>query len=133
MFFTTAAAFVSWMLFREPSVAVDQETLRKIPYRFFLLFWVVYYLINRKDKSIVSDERDRLIAARRVEAGYVSLALMMLFTATVAGLDSYRGFVLSRSPEWIEGYVVLLLMISISVSSAAGVMHYLRDRVGDDG
>lgn len=96
--------------------------------RALILFLVGYVVIKRNKDSIFVDERDRQIKAKRLQAGYTSLALMLLFVATVLGLEEYTNFIDSLTTAWMESFVMLMLLASFSISFAVSVFYYWRDR-----
>ena len=96
--------------------------------RVFWVFLVGYVLLKRNKNSIFVDERDHRIKSKRLQAGYTSLALMLLFVATMQGLEADKGVVATRTAAWMESFVMLMLLASFSISFAVGVFHYWRDR-----
>ena len=96
--------------------------------RALILFLVGYVLIKRNKDSVFADERDSQIKAKRLQAGYTSLALMLLLVATVLGLEGYADFIDSLTAAWMESFVMLMLLASFFISFSVGVFHYWRDR-----
>ena len=105
----------------------DVDTARHAS-RAMILFLVGYVLVKRNKDSVFVDERDNQIRSKRLQAGYMSLALMLLFVATVLGLEGYANFVESLTTAWMESFVMLMLFASLSISFSVGVFHYWRDR-----
>ncbi|MEL1263855.1 hypothetical protein AAD027_05630 [Pseudoxanthomonas putridarboris] len=95
--------------------------------RLMILFLLAAYFIKRRDASPLADERDRSIEARRANAGYMSLALMIVVCATL-GLEGYDVFWRSRSPAWLGSGLMFLMFASLVIHSLVGVVHYWRDR-----
>lgn len=128
--FSAASAYLGWRLFVADLVygySFGPKTAQRASY-VFTFFLGGYYFIRRKDKSTFADERDRQIALKRLQAGYLSLALMLVFAVTVLGLESYKVFFHSLSRGWVEGVLMLMLMSSIAIHSGVGVVCYWRDR-----
>jgi succinate dehydrogenase/fumarate reductase cytochrome b subunit len=128
--FAAASAYLGWRLFVADLIyghSFGQKTAQRASYAFFS-FLVGYYFIKRKDNSAFVDERDKQIALKRIEAGYLSLGLMLVFAVTVVGLESYEVFFNSLSPSWVEGLLMLMLMSSVAIHSMVGVVCYWRDR-----
>lgn len=124
--FTVGALYLVWSLFFRGSAQTSAHDAGD----FFLLFWVVYYLVSRKDKALVVDERDRQIAAKSGSAGYFALALMVFAAAKLVAdwWDGAEVFVQSLSMGWVDGFLMLLLVASLAIQSAVSVYYYWRDR-----
>ncbi len=120
--------YLALRLFTGDGAGVDGSTARTAS-RGLIVFFVVWLLMRRRDRTPLIDERDRVIAARRAEAGYAALCMMLLLVATVLGLDGWRDVVATRSAAWLESIVMLMLLVSLTVHAAVGVWHYLRDRL----
>ena len=107
--------------------APDVDTARHA-WRAMILFLIGYVLAKRNKDSVFVDERDDQIKSKRLQAGYMSLALMLLFVATILGLEDYANFIDSLTTAWMESFVMLMLFASLSISFSVGVFHYWRDR-----
>ena len=107
--------------------APDEQTARQAS-RVFMVFLLGYVLVKNRGGSPFEDERDRQILARRLQAGYTSLALMLVLVATVLGLDTYADSIASLTAAWMESFVMLMLLASFCIHFAVGVFHYWCDR-----
>ena len=105
----------------------DVDTARQAS-RAFILFLVCYVMIKRNKESVFVDERDRQIKTKCLQAGYTSLALMLLLVATVLGLEDYAAFIDSLTTAWMESFVMLMLLASFFISFSVSAFHYWRDR-----
>lgn len=122
------SVYLALRLFTGDGAGVDGDTARHAS-RGLIVFVVAWLLLRRRDATPLADERDRAIAARRMQAGYMALLLMLLVGATLLGLDGWRDAIASRPAAWLESMVMLMLLASLTVHSAVGVWHYVRDRV----
>ena len=124
--FSIAAIYLVWSLFfrQSPQTSVHDAG------DFFILFCVAYFVISRKDKTLLADERDRQIAAKSGSAGYLALVGMLFVTAKLLA-DWWGGaeeFVRSLSMAWVDGFLLLLIVASLAIQSAVSVYYYWRDR-----
>ena len=124
--FSVGAVYLVWSLFFRLAAQMVVHDAGE----FFILFWVIYYLVSRKDKALVADERDRQIAAKSGSAGYFALALMVFAVAKFVA-DWWIGaevFLHSLSVEWVDGFLMLLIVASLAIQSAVSAYYYWRDR-----
>lgn len=128
LLFGAGSLYLVLCLFSGDGVGIDNDTARTAS-RAGAVFFVVSMLIRRRDRTPLIDERDRVIAARRTEAGYAALCLTLLFVATLLGLEGWREAIVAHSAAWLESVVMLMLLASLTMHAAVGVWHYLRDRL----
>ena len=124
--FAVGTLYLVWSLF----FRVSAQTSAHDAGEFFIMFLAIYYLVSRKDKTVVTDERDRQIVGKSRSAGYLSLVLMVLASAKLVA-DWWGGaetFVRSLSTEWVDGFLMLLIVASLAIQSAVSVYYYSRDR-----
>lgn len=124
--FAVGAVYLVWSLFIRQSAQNSAHDAGE----FFIAFWVIYYLVSRKDKTLVADERDRQIAAKSGSAGYLALAVMVFVVAKLVS-DWWGGaevFVHSLSMGWLDGFLMLLIVASLAIQSAVSVYYYWCDR-----
>lgn len=122
------SVYLPMRLFTGDGAGVDGDTARNAS-RGLIVFVVAWLLLRRRDATPLADERDRTIAARRMQAGDMALLLMLLLVATLLGLDGRRDAITARPAAWLESVVMLMLLASLTVHAAVGVWHYARDRV----
>ncbi|MBN8799971.1 MAG: hypothetical protein J0H45_11585, partial [Stenotrophomonas nitritireducens] len=77
--FGLSAGLVGWRLFFS-----DAALEKNVVYPAWYLFWVGYFFFIRKDRTVAADERDRIIQAHGVRAGYTALALMLVVVSVLA-------------------------------------------------
>lgn len=125
-----ATAYVGWWLFFDAAgqAGLVPEGVRRIGSGACLAFVFIRMWVAQRNKGVLVDERDRQISARSVASGYAWLALAVLVTSAIVGLDSWWDYLDSRSPAWIESFLLLCLLSSFVVIAAVGAVHYWRDR-----
>lgn len=119
--FGLSAGLVGWRLFFS-----NGGLEKNVGYQAWLLFWVGYFFFIRKDRTLVADERDRIIQAQGMRVGYIALMLMLVVVSVLA--EGYGDFVASRTGYWLGNFLVWLICISLSLHAAVIVWHYWRDR-----
>ncbi len=119
--FGLSAGLVGWRLFFS-----DAALEKNVVYPAWYLFWTGYFFFIRKDRTVAADERDRIIQAHGVRAGYTALALMLVVVSVLA--EGYGEFVASRTGYWLANFLVWLVCLSVSLHAAVMVWHYWRDR-----
>lgn len=123
-------AYLVWWLFLDSAgqEGMATETVRRMGGRVSVLFVVAYLWIKCRNKGLLVDERDQQITAYAVRAGYMWLALSLVVTASVVGLEPWQEYLRSRSLAWIEAFLMLCLLSSLTIVSVVRVVGYWRDR-----
>lgn len=125
-----AAGYVGWWLFFDPSGQTGgvPRTVRQVGSGTCLVFVLAPMWIVQRGRGVLTDERDRQISARAVASGYAWLALAVFVTSAIVGLDSWQGYLASRSPAWVESFLLFCLLSSFVVIAMVQAAHYWRDR-----
>lgn len=119
--FSLAAGLLGWKLFFAND-GLEPEVIGPA----WWLFVIGYFFFIRKDNTVAADERDQVIQARGVRAGYAALMLMLMVVSVLA--EGFGDFVASRTGDWLGSFLVWLVCISMSLHAAVMVWHYWRDR-----
>ena len=143
-----AAGYVGWWLFFDPSGQTGgvPRTVRHVGSGACLVFVLARMWIVQRGRGVprkkgsgvgsmgkggrggVTEERGRQISARAVASGYAWLAWAVFGTSAIVGLDSWQGYLASRSPAWVESFLLFCLLSSFVVIAMVQAAHYWRDR-----
>ena len=63
-----------------------------------------------------------------IKAATVRTNKVLLATSAIVGLDSWQGYLASRSPAWVESFLLFCLLSSFVVIAMVQAAHYWRDR-----
>jgi hypothetical protein len=74
------------------------------------------------------DERDRVISGIAAKHGLVALSLLIMVSTSILQGREYAHWVSSRSPFWVEHYLIACIAFGWWVEASVSVFHYWRDR-----
>jgi len=126
--FGLVSAYVGWTLFGAPAGrAGEVGGLAEVVRWFAVVLALVVAWAVRPDAEAL-DEHDRHLMSRSGNAAARWLGFCLLVMAPVCDMDSLRGNVVSRSPEWIKTWVLFVMLSSIAVGACAHAVLHWRDR-----
>jgi hypothetical protein len=95
----------------------------------YVLLFLSWYLV-RHVKGVDVDERDRVISGMAAKNGFAALSLLLMSSTVVFRLDNYAHWISTRSPSWVELFLILCIAFGWLVEASTSVFHYWRDRHG---
>ncbi|ADV28075.1 hypothetical protein Psesu_2241 [Pseudoxanthomonas suwonensis 11-1] len=126
--FGLVSACVGWTLFGAPAGRAGEVGGLAEAVRWFavVLALVVAWAVRPDAEAL--DEHDRHLMSRSGNAAARWLGFCLLVMALACDMDSLRGYVVSRSPEWIKIGVLFVMLSSIAVGACAHAVLHWRDR-----
>ncbi len=122
-------AYLMRHLFNDNEVPLQkQDDVRDfIANSFYILVMLTIYL-NSYVKGVDVDERDRVISGIASKHGFVALSLLLIVSMNVLQQPEFEHWISTRSPFWIEQYLLAAVAFGWWIEASVSVFHYWRDR-----
>lgn len=119
-------AYLIWELFLAPAgLAHGARDIVSMLYSALIVGLVV---IQNYSNGPLEDERERQVKAKGTGGGYFTLVLLLIVTGIIVRAHSFAGYIGSRTPSWLEMYLLLCIVVSLAVNYAIRAFGFWRDR-----
>lgn len=119
--------YLIWELFLAPGGVA--EDVRDILGMFYAALMLGVVAVQNYSNGPLEDERDRQNKAKGTAAGYFVLVLSLLVTGSIVQSHGVAVYLGSRTPSWLELYLLLCVAVSVALNHAVRAYGYLRDRL----
>ncbi len=111
----------------QPGIDKNQPNIHDFMSKIFYGFFMIFLYLGNYTKGIAIDERDMLISGSAAKHGLVAISLVIFVSVTFIR-GPYEQWVSTRSPFWLEHYLIVCIAFGWWVEASISVFHYWRDR-----